>query len=74
MIFYVFYSNISLHDSFESAISENLEWLKFRKSSVGFTPKPSIQQPLDTPAVLHAAIGNLKIGCLYMKNIVLFSM
>ena len=29
MIFYLFYSNFSPHDSLEDAVSEHLEWLKF---------------------------------------------
>ena len=40
MIFYVFYSNFSLHDSFENAVFEHLEWLKFQKFSEDSTPKP----------------------------------
>ena len=30
MMFYVFCSNFSLHDSLENAVSEHLEWLKFQ--------------------------------------------
>ena len=32
MIFYVFYSSFSLHDSLENVFYEQLEWLKFQKS------------------------------------------
>ena len=42
MIFYVFYLNFSLYDSFENAVSVHLEWLKFQKLSGGFTPQTPV--------------------------------
>ena len=30
---YVMYSNFSLHDSLENAVSEHLEWLKLKKKT-----------------------------------------
>ena len=32
---YVMYSNFSLHDSLENAVSEHLEWLKLKKKPIG---------------------------------------
>ena len=40
MIFYVFYSNFSLHDSLENVFSEHSEWLKFQKFSKGSASRP----------------------------------
>ena len=31
MIFYVFYSNLSIHDGLENAASTHSKWLKFQK-------------------------------------------
>ena len=53
IIFYVFYSNFSLHDSREKAVSEYLEWLSF---CMGFTPKPlrrGLQHPPPHPCIAH---------------------
>ena len=41
MIFYVFYSNSSLLDSLENAVSEHLELLKFQTFSKSSTLKPT---------------------------------
>ena len=51
MTFYVFYSNSSLLDSLENAVSEHLELLKFQTFSKSFTLKlthgglEDLQQP-----------------------------
>ena len=39
MIFDVFYSNFSLHNSLENGVLQHLEWLKFQKPFGGFAPK-----------------------------------
>ena len=49
VIFYVLYSNSSLHDSLENAASEHLEWLKFKNFSGGSSPK----HPLDGERLLQ---------------------
>ena len=61
MIFYVFYSNSSLLDSLENAVSEHLEWLKFQKFSRSSTPKLTQGDlqwpPADPSAVPRTAYG-----------------
>ena len=73
MIFDVFYSNFSLHDSLENAVSEHLGWLKPQKIYGGSTPKPYSgrgahstppQHPLDPSGVLSIAYDSAKIRCL----------
>ena len=70
MIFYVFYSNSSLLDSLENAVSEHLELLKFQTFSKSSTLKPTqggwgggwggdggLTAPLDPSAALHTPYG-----------------
>ena len=68
MIFYVFYSNSSLLDSLENAVSEHLELLKFQTFSKSSTPKPmqggrgggetgGLTAPLDPSAATHTPYG-----------------
>ena len=49
MIFYVFYSNFSLHGSLENAVFEHLEWLKFQKNFPGALPQNPCKGTYSNP-------------------------
>ena len=46
MIFYVFYSQFSLHDSLENAVSEHLEWLDLLISQLHYALPTTMQKKL----------------------------
>ena len=75
MIFYVFYSSFSLHDGLENIFYEQLEWLKFKKSTPPKSPFGGglIASP-DPTAVSRTAYGSAKISWPKIKNIALFLM
>ena len=56
MIFYIFYSNFSLNDSLENAVSEDLKWLKFQKFSEGSAPKPLQGRLLHHQQLYHTLL------------------
>ena len=62
VIFYVFYSNFSLRENLENAVSEHLEQPKFQKFSRGCADPLVICSP-DPPAVLQTAYSSAKIMC-----------
>ena len=50
MIFYLFYSNFSLHDSLENGFSEHSEWLKLQRFLAGGLTVPPRPQPVTQTA------------------------
>ena len=66
MTFYVFYSNFSVHDSLEYAVSGQLEWLKYQKIFGDLPPDPhkeGLTANANAPDVLRTLYGIVKIRC-----------
>ena len=66
VIFYVFYSNFSLRENLENAVSEHLEQVKFQKFSRGCADPLVVCSP-DPPVVSQTVYSSAKIMCSWIK-------